>query len=394
VGALTGIRVLDFTRVVAGPYCTMLLGDLGADVIKIEQPGHGDDTRTWGPPFVAGESTYFLSINRNKRSVCLDLQSAEGLAQARALVASSDVVVENFRPGVMDRLGLGYEALHALHPRLIYCAISGFGQDGPSRDRAGYDVIVQALGGLMGITGTPEGEPVKTGVALTDLAAGLYASSGILAALYHRERTGEGQRIDVSLLSTQLATLINVASAYLVAGVIPVPQGSSHASIVPYQAFKASDGYIIIGAANDRLFANLCQTLGHPEWITDPRFRTNVDRVAHRQLLVGLIQEILLTDTVAHWEERLIAGQMAVAPVNNMAQVFQDPQVVHSQQVAHIPHPTVGDLPLVGPAITLSHTPAEIRLPPPLLGEHTEELLAESQRHRNDTDGTEESPLV
>jgi crotonobetainyl-CoA:carnitine CoA-transferase CaiB-like acyl-CoA transferase len=370
----------------------MLLGDLGADVIKIEQPGRGDDTRTWGPPFVAGESAYFLSINRNKRSVCLDLQSPEGLAQARALAAGSDVVVENFRPGVMDRLGLGYEALHVLQPRLIYCAISAFGQDGPSRDRPGYDVIVQALGGLMGITGTPQGEPVKTGVALTDLAAGLYACSGILAALYHRERTGEGQRIDVSLLSTQLATLVNVASAYLLAGEVPVPQGSGVATIVPYQAFKAADGYIIIGAANDRLFANLCQTLGHPEWITDPRFRTNADRVVHRQLLVDLIAEILLTDTVASWEQRLVAGQIAVAPVNDMAQVFRDPQVVHSQQVVHIPHPTVGDLPQVGPAVTYSRTPAEVRLPPPLLGEHTEAVLADSQRHRNDTDDTEERP--
>ncbi len=392
MGALTGVRILDFTRVVAGPYCTMLLGDLGADVIKIEQPGRGDDTRTWGPPFVAGESAYFLSINRNKRSVCLDLQSPEGLAQARALAAGSDVVVENFRPGVMDRLGLGYEALHVLQPRLIYCAISAFGQDGPSRDRPGYDVIVQALGGLMGITGTPQGEPVKTGVALTDLAAGLYACSGILAALYHRERTGEGQRIDVSLLSTQLATLVNVASAYLLAGEVPVPQGSGVATIVPYQAFKAADGYIIIGAANDRLFANLCQTLGHPEWITDPRFRTNADRVVHRQLLVDLIAEILLTDTVASWEQRLVAGQIAVAPVNDMAQVFRDPQVVHSQQVVHIPHPTVGDLPQVGPAVTYSRTPAEVRLPPPLLGEHTEAVLADSQRHRNDTDDTEERP--
>jgi crotonobetainyl-CoA:carnitine CoA-transferase CaiB-like acyl-CoA transferase len=255
-------------------------------------------------------------------------------------------------------------------------------------------VIIQALGGLMGITGTPEGEPVKTGVALVDLAAALYAFSGILAALYHRERTGEGQRIDVSLLSTQLATLINVASAYLIAGEVPVPQGSGHASIVPYQAFKAADGYIIIGAANDRLFANLCETLGHPEWITDPRFRTNADRVAHRQLLVGLIQEILLIDTVANWEQRLVAGQMAVAPVNDMAQVFRDPQVVHAQQVVQIPHPTVGDLPQVGPAVTYSLTPAEVRTPPPLLGEHTEAVLREieSQRHRNDTDDTEERP--
>ncbi len=375
MGPLTGIRVADFTRVVAGPYCTMLLGDLGAEVIKIEQPGKGDDTRTWGPPFVAGESTYFLSLNRNKRSVCLDLQSAEGLAHARALILQSDILVENFRPGTMDRLGLGYATLRVEQLRLIYCAISGYGQTGPYRDRAGYDVVVQALGGLMGITGTPDGPPVKTGVALVDMATALYASSGILAALYHRERTGEGQRIDISLLSTELATLINVASAYLIAGETPARQGTAHPSIVPYQVFQAADGYLMVGALNDRMFGQLSNALGYPEWTTDPRFATNPDRVRYRETLVGLIEAILRADTAQAWEQRLQAAGVAVAPVNDLPQVFADPQVLHSGQVTAVAHPSAGEVKLVGPALILSETPAAVRLPPPMLGQHTEEVL-------------------
>ncbi|GAC1445747.1 MAG: CaiB/BaiF CoA-transferase family protein [Chloroflexota bacterium] len=377
MGALNGIRVADFTRVVAGPYCTMLLADIGADVIKVEHPVRGDDTRTWGPPFVGGESTYFLAVNRNKRSICLDLQSDEGAETARRLIARSDVVVENFRPGVMDRLGFGYEQLRTAHPGLIYCAISGFGQDGPYRERAGYDVSIQAIGGLMGITGTPDGPPVKTGVAMTDQAAGLYAFSGILAALYHRERTGEGQRIDVSLLDTQLATLINVASAYLVAGEVPTRLGSAHASIVPYQVFRAADGYIMIGAANDRLFSALSCALGHPEWAQDPRFVTNSDRVAHREIVIEMIEEALQKATVVAWERLLAAEGVAVAPVNDMVGVFADPQVLHTGQVKTIDHPGIGRLKLVGPAVTYSGTPATVRTPPPLLGEHTAEILAE-----------------
>lgn len=370
-GALTGIRVADFTRVVAGPYATMLLGDLGAEIIKVEQPGTGDDTRTWGPPFAAGESTYFLAVNRNKRSVCLDLHDPADLATARRLIATSDVLIENFRPGLMDRLGLGYDTLRAEQPGLIYCAISGYGQDGPYRDRAGYDVNVQALGGLMGITGTPDGPPVKTGVALVDVATGLYAFSAILAALYHRTRTGAGQRLDVSLLSTQLATLINAASGYLVAGVLPQRQGTAHSSIVPYQVFATSDGYLMVAAGNDKLFSRLCAVLGHPEWAGDPRFATNADRVLHRAPLLALIAAVLQTATTAHWEQQLEVAGVAVAPVNTLAQVFADPQVVHSGQVITVDHPTVGDLPLVGPAVTYSATPARVALPPPLLGQHT-----------------------
>lgn len=375
MGALSGIRIADFTRVVAGPYCTMLLGDLGAEVIKIEQPGRGDDTRTWGPPFVNGESTYYLAINRNKKSVCLDLHTEAGLAAARKLIAISDVVVENFRVGFMEQLGLGYEALRADQPGLIYCSITGYGQTGPYRERAGYDVIVAAQGGLLGITGTSDGPPVKPGVAVLDLTTGLNAYSSILAALYHRQRTGEGQYIDVSLLSAQLAMLINAGSAYLMAGEVPTPQGSAHMSIVPYQAFAAADGYLLIGAGNDKLFALLAGTLGHPEWPADPRFATNADRVRHRDELLPLIAAIIQTDTVAAWEGRLAPIGMAVAPINRMDQVFADPQVTHLGQVVTVEHPTIGPLPLVGPASRFSTTPAEVVSPPPLLGQHTAEVL-------------------
>jgi crotonobetainyl-CoA:carnitine CoA-transferase CaiB-like acyl-CoA transferase len=376
MGILTGIRVADFTRVVSGPFATMLLGDLGAEVFKIERPGSGDDTRGWGPPFVAGESTYFFSVNRNKRSVVIDLQTPEGRELARRLSLSCDIVIENFRPGYMDRVGLGYEALRTERPAIIYCSISGFGQTGPYRDRAGYDVPIQAMGGLMSITGESDRPPVKTGVALVDVIAAQYAFSGILAALYHRERTGQGQRIDVSLLSAELAALINVASAYLVADEMPVRRGTAHASIVPYQVFGASDGYVMIGAANDKLFAAFCVAAGRPEWVSDPRFRTNVDRVQHRDTLAPLIDELVRTDTVASWVERLQRAGVAVAPVNDIAQAFSDPQVVASGQVVTIAHPVVGNLPLVGPAALFSETPAEVRLPPPLLGQHTGEVLS------------------
>ncbi|HEY7340243.1 MAG TPA: CoA transferase [Ktedonobacterales bacterium] len=377
MGILTGIRVADFTRVVSGPFATMLLGDLGADVFKIERPGTGDDTRGWGPPFIGGESTYFFSVNRNKKSVVIDLQTDEGRELARRLCLSCDVVVENFRVGFMDRVGLGYEALRAERPDIIYCSISGFGQIGPYRDRAGYDVPIQAMGGLMSITGEPERTPVKTGVALVDVIAAQYAFSGVLAALYHRERTGEGQRIDVSLLSAELAALINVASAYLVAGEMPVRRGNAHASIVPYQVFGASDGYVMIGAANDKLFAAFCAEAGRPEWASDPRFTTNVDRVRNRDILVPLIDELVHSDTVARWVERLQQAGVAVAPVNDIAQAFADPQVVASGQVVTVAHPVMEHLPLVGPAALFSLTPAEVRLPPPLLGQHTAEVLDE-----------------
>ena len=375
MGALSGIRVLDFTRVVAGPYCTMLLGDLGAEIVKVEHPIQGDDTRSWGPPFVEGESAYFLGINRNKKSICLDLHDTHDLERAYQLMRQSDVVIENFRSGIMERFGLGYETWCQSYPGLIYCAISGYGRTGLYKDRAGYDVMVSALGGLMSITGTPDGAPVKTGVALTDVITGLNAFSAILAALYHRERTGQGQRIDVSLLSAELAALINAASSYLIAGEIPEPQGSAHSSIVPYQAFRASNGYLMIGAANDKLFRRLCEALGHPEWATDERYLTNAKRVENREELIAQIETLIQTETVQVWENRLVAAGVAVAPVNRMDQVFDDPQVLSSQQVVTVTHPSVGDMKMVGPAVTYSLTPALVTAPPPRLGEHTDEIM-------------------
>lgn len=375
--ALRGIRVADFTRVVAGPYATMLLGDLGADVIKVERPGTGDDCRSWGPPFHNGHSTYFLAVNRNKRSVEIDLGSPDGRRRAIELVRSSDVVVESFRPGTMQRHGLGYEQVRRLRPDIVYCSINGYGANSPLRDRAGYDVMIAAQGGLMSVTGTPGGEPVKTGVALVDVATGLYATHGILAALLHRERTGQGQHVEVTLMGTQLAVLINAASAYLVAGHVTGPQGNAHESIVPYQAFRARDAHIVIGAANDRLFRRLVEVLGRPELADDPRFATNRDRVEHRHELVPALERIIRSETAAHWEEVLTRAGVAAAPVNTLDRVFSDPDITGGDRVVSVQHSEVGTLPMVGPAVRFSATPAGVRLPPPLLGEHTEEVLAE-----------------
>lgn len=372
---LDGVRVLDFTRVVAGPYATMLMGDLGADVVKVERPGTGDDCRGWGPPFVEGHSAYFLAVNRNKRSVTIDLATDEGRRLALALVAESDVVVESFRPGTLDRLGLGWDELRDRRPDLVLCSITGFGQNGPYRDRAGYDVMVSAMGGLMGLTGTPGGPPVKVGVALTDVATGLYAYSSMLAALLHRERTGQGQRLDVSLLGTQLAVLINAASNYLLAGQVMGPQGSGHASIVPYQAFETADGHVMVGAANDKLFRLLAHELELDELADLPRFATNATRVEHRDEIVPLLQKRLLKDTTAGWVRRLGEAGVAVAPINRMDEVMADPHVVASGQLQTVEHPEAGTLRLVGPAVEFSAAPAVIRRPPPLLGQHTDEIL-------------------
>jgi crotonobetainyl-CoA:carnitine CoA-transferase CaiB-like acyl-CoA transferase len=374
---LDGIRVVDFSRVVAGPYCSMLLGDLGADVVKVEQPGVGDDCRSWGPPFVGDESAYFLGLNRNKRSLTLDLGGETGRGLARRLIARADVVVESFRPGRMEQFGLGYEALHPHQPGLIYCSISGFGPTGPYRDRAGYDVMVSALGGLMSITGTPGGPPVKVGVALVDVCTGLYAFSGILAALLARRTTGEGQKVEANLLATDLAVLINAASGYLAAGDVLTPQGSGHASIVPYQAFRAADGYVMIGAGNDKLFGALCRELGLAHLLGDPRFATNAGRVAHRDELVPLIEQATAAGTVDDCVRRLADAGVAVAPINTIDRVFADPHVAASGQVVTVEHATAGELRLVGPAVHLEATPAGVFSAPPTLGQHTDEVLAE-----------------
>ncbi len=355
----------------------MVLSDLGADVIKVERPGSGDDTRAFGPPFVGGESTYFLAVNRGKKSVVIDLATAAGRQAARRLAGTADVLVENFRTGFMATVGLDYDDLTLEHPGLVYCSMTSYGESGPYKERTGYDVMVSALGGMMGITGDPDGPPAKTGVALLDIATGLYAATAICAALVERERSGKGQRIELSLLGVQLATLINAASAYLVAGVVMGPQGNAHTSIAPYQAFRAADGYVVIGAANDRMFARLCEVLGAPLLASDPRFLTNAERVAHRDELDRSIDELLATATVADWVDRIGAAGVAVAPVNRIDQVFSDPQVITSGQVANFRHATLGDIHLVGSPLHLSRTPVQLQGAPPTLGQHTNAVLDE-----------------
>jgi crotonobetainyl-CoA:carnitine CoA-transferase CaiB-like acyl-CoA transferase len=373
--SLKGLRVIDFTRVVAGPYSTSILGDLGADVIKIERPGTGDDSRGWGPPFVGEVSSYFLGLNRNRRSVAIDLQTEEGVEIARRLIVDADVVVESFRPGVMDRLGLGYEELKKTNPGLIYCAISAFGQSGPYKERPGYDLMISALGGLMGVTGNADGEPVKTGVALIDVSTGLHAAIGVLAALHHRTVTGEGQRVDASLLSTELSILINVASEYLIGGSIAKPQGSGHANVAPYQAFPTEDGWVLMGSPNDKLFRKMCDALGKPEWKDDPRFLTNGDRVVHKPELVGMISSITRTRKTGHWVDVLSATGAPVAPINKMDAVFEDPQVKHLDQVAYVEHPLYGRYPVVTSGLRFSETPPVVGQAAPRLGEHTYDIL-------------------
>ena len=375
MGPFEGIRVLDLSQAATGPYCTMLLGDLGAEVIKVERPERGDDTRQWGPPFIEGESAYFLSLNRNKKSLSLNLKHPEGLKIALELARRSDVFVENFRPDTLERLGLGYQALSAMNPRLIYCSISAFGPTGPYRNYPGYDVIISALGGLMGITGEKDRPPCKVGVAVTDVSTGIMAQGAISAALYAREKTGKGQRIDLSLLETQVSVLINQASNYLLAGIIPQRAGSHHPSIVPYQAFKAKDIYVTVGAGNDELFRKLCNVLDIPELAEDTRFKTNPDRVKHRDALEEILQERLKTKTAAEWFQILSSAGVPCGPVNTLDRVFQDPQVLHRKMVEEIDHPRAGRIRLVGLPVKFTDTPAEIRTPPPVLGEHTQEVL-------------------
>jgi len=375
-GPLDGIRVLDLTRVLAGPYCTMFLGDLGAEVVKVEQPGVGDDTRGWGPPFTGGESAYFLCVNRNKKSVTVDLKSKEGVALLRRLAERADVLIENFRPRTMERLGLGEKELRAINPKLIYASLSGFGADGPMSDAPGYDLIVQAWGGLMSITGPVDGEPSKVGVAIIDLVAGLMLGKSIAAALFAREKLGVGQKIDTSLLEAEVACLINVGSNYLVEGSIPRRWGNAHPSIVPYQSFKTADGYLVIGVASEGIWRRFCQAIGRAEWADDSRFEKNSDRVENRSLLVGLLAEIFLGRSTDEWLKLLNSAEVPCAPVQTVDQVFKAPQVLHREMLIEVEHPTAGTVPMAGIPVKFSATPASVRLPPPLLGQHTEEVLA------------------
>ena len=386
--ALGHLRVLDMTRVLAGPWCTQLLADLGADVIKIERPGAGDDTRGWGPPYLKDaqgrdttEAAYYLSANRGKRSVTIDISKPEGQRLVRELARKSDIVVENFRVGQLARYGLDYASLAAWNPKLIYCSITGFGQTGPYRERAGYDFIIQGMGGFMSITGErddlPGGGPQKAGVAVSDLMTGMYSAVAILAALAHRDATGQGQYLDLALFDTMVAMLANMNMNYLVTGKAPGRAGNAHQNIVPYQVFAAADGHVIIAVGNDGQYAKFCEVAGHPELATDPRFATNADRVRNRAVLVPMLERIVRARPVAFWTRELEAAGVPCGPINSIAQALADPQIVARGLRVDLPHPLAGSVPLVGNPIKMSATPPAYIRHPPLLGEHTEEVLRE-----------------
>lgn len=391
--SLQGVRVLDLSRVLAGPWCTQTLADLGADVIKVERPpsgGHpgGDDTRGWGPPYLkdgdgddTSEAAYYLGANRNKRSIAVDIASPNGQALVRELALRADVVVENYKVGDLARHGLDAPSLLAINPRLVFCSVTGFGQTGPYRDRAGYDYAVQGLGGLMSVTGErdalPGGGPQKVGVAVADLFTGMYATVAILAALRHRDLTGQGQAIDMALLDTQVAMLANLGANYLCTGRAPGRMGNAHQNIVPYQTFQATDGHLIVAVGNDGQFARFCEILGEPAWAGDPKYATNAQRVRHRDELVPMLAARVATRERQHWLDAMEAAKVPGGAINDLAEVFDDPQVRHREMVVGLDHPLSDKLRLVGSPMKLSATPVAYRLPPPLLGQHTDEVLAE-----------------
>jgi formyl-CoA transferase/CoA:oxalate CoA-transferase len=374
-GPLDGYRVLDLSRILSGPFCTMVLGDFGAEVIKVERPGAGDDTRQWGPPFIGGESAYYLSINRNKRSVTVDLSQEAGRTIIYALARTSDVVIENFRPGTAERIGIGYERLRQENPRLVYCSISGFGQDGPYRDRPGYDALAQAMSGMMSITGDPGGSPMKHGMSIADIGAGMWAALAIVSALLARERTGEGQYIDISLLDAQLSWLTYVAGSYFATGENPARYGSAHPSIVPYQPFPTADGYIMLAIGNDRLWQQFCEVAGRADLGQQPGFVTSAERVINREAVIDLVTEIMRERSTAEWMRALEEAGIPAGPINTVAEALGDPHVVARDMVVDFDHPTIGKVGMTGIPVKFSATPGEVRTAPPLLGEHTEEVL-------------------
>jgi formyl-CoA transferase len=374
-GALEGLRVLDLTRILAGPLCAQMLGDMGADVIKVEPPGAGDDTRTWGPPFVNGESAYFLGVNRNKRSLTLNMAVKSGQEILARLVKGSDMVVENFKLGTLEKWGITNDWLEKNAPRVIHCSITGYGSSGPDAALPGYDFILQAESGLMSICGEPDGMPTKYGVAIVDVVTGLYACNAILAALAARERTGRGQHVEVCLYDSGIAMLINVASNYLLSGKDARRYGNGHPSIVPYTTFPTTDGLIAVAVGNDGQFARFAEAAGHAEWVRDPRFAKNPDRVTNREALDGLIAQALKRDKAAAWIEKLRTAGVPCGPINSVAEALTDPHTLARDMVQTVKHPTAGDLKMVGIPFRFSGTPAKIRRAPPLLGQHTEEVL-------------------
>jgi formyl-CoA transferase len=379
---LNSIRILDITRALAGPYCTMMLGDLGADVIKVERPVSGDETRGWGPPFVGkaygpypGESAYFIAANRNKRSITVNIQSKEGQEIIRKLAGISDVLVENYRTGDLDKLGLGFNDLHSLYPKLIYCSVSGYGRTGPYADRPGYDAIIQGEGGMMSITGPVEGPPSRVGIPITDITSGMFASTAILAALRARDLTGEGQLVDISLFDAHIALLTNVASNYLVGGQTPPRLGNAHPNLVPYDSFRARDGWFILGVANEKQWGLLCDMLARPDLKADERFASNGKRVTNRAVLVDELNKAFAQKDVDDWLADLVKASLPCGRINSVPEVFAHPQSQAREMILETEHASAGTVRVPGFPYKFSHTPAEIQKPPPTLGQHTEEVL-------------------
>ncbi|MCP5097339.1 MAG: CoA transferase [Chloroflexi bacterium] len=375
--ALSNIRIVDLSRILAGPYATMLLADYGAEVIKIEQPDQGDGTRQWGPPWIGDESAYFLSINRNKKSVTLNLKSDTGKEILKKIVADADVFIENFKVGAMKKMGLDYETLSQLNPGLIYCSITGYGQTGPYKNRPGYDFMIQAQGGIMSISGPADGAPHKVGVAIVDITAGLFASNAILAALHHREKTGAGQYIDVALLDTQVAWLVNVAHNHFATGTPPERYGNAHPNIVPYQTFPTFDGHIALAVGSDSQYRKFCQVVARPDLWEDERFRTNASRVEFRDQLVPQLQALFRTRPTNEWIDLLIETGIPVGPINDIPTILNDPQIAARKMVQNVDHRTEGTIQQLGPVAKLSKTPAQIYNAPPSLGADTEAVLSE-----------------
>ena len=373
---LAGVKVLDLGRALAGPFCSLMLADMGADVIKIEPPGLGDDSREW-PPLQGGESCYFLSFNRNKRSIVIDLRQPEGQELFKSMVADADVVVENYRTGVMERWGLGYEALKQINPRLVYCAISGFGRTGPLATQPATDIYMQAFSGVMSVTGEPDGSPIRVGVSLCDLTAGLFAALGVTGGLQARERTGTGQFIDTSLLETQMSYVSYLFTSYASTGKVPGPHGSGHISIVPYQAFKTADGWVTLATFNDRLWQRACKAMKLEHLPEDERFRTNPLRLEHKTELIPLLEEVFATKTTDEWVAVMDEHDVPLAPVNTLDRVMAHPQVAHREMIQQIDHPAAGPISVFGFPLKFSATPCTLKRPPPMLGEHTDEVLAE-----------------
>lgn len=376
--ALDGIRIIDFSKALAGPYCTMLLADMGAEVIKVEMPGSGDDSRGWGPPFIEGEAAYFLSVNRNKKSITLNLKDEKAKQLALKIISKADVVLESNRPGVMTKLGLDYETVKKSNPGIIYCSISGFGQTGPYSKRPGFDQVIQGYGGIMGLTGEKGGGPLKVGIAVTDIATGMFAATGILTALYHRERTGQGQMVDASMLDGQVSWLTYQAGRYLASGNVPERLGSAHPLIVPYQDFEASDGFINIAAGNDNLWKKMCDVIGLPKETAEaPKFATNAKRVENREAVVKIVSEKIKTRTMQEWLDLLNEAGIPCGPIYTVDQIFEDPQVLARDMLVELDHPKCGKIQVTGAPVKLSETPAAIKTHPPMLGEHNSEILQE-----------------